>query len=143
MRLRNASLAAVLLALVGVGLSADTSQTYGPLASSAQFQMRVAFALAQQSAVVLTEAQTAVSPNPYNAPCHSLRTALAAQVARNPQSYAPIFAQHLAAHVNITTAGALTGTLTAGTLDSPANDAVVLSAVANVWNPVSGCISNP
>jgi hypothetical protein len=139
MKQRLAVFVAVLLASVGVVLSADTSQTYGPLAASAQFQSRVSFLITQEAPVVLTEAQT----GSYTAACHTLRASLAAVVARNPQSYAPIFAQHLVTNINVTTAGALTGTLGAGTLDTPATDAALFAAIAAQWSTVAGCISFP
>jgi hypothetical protein len=138
--IRFASAVVLALILAGIAVSADTSQTYGPLAQSPQFQMRVTFIVAMEAPVILTEAATGT----YTAPCHTLRANLAAAVARNPQSYAPIFAAHLVAHVNVTTAGALTGTLAAGTLDTPAADNALLAAVASpIWSTVAGCITNP
>jgi len=137
--LKKLSLALVAALLLAVGLSADTSQTYAPLAQSAQFQMRVTFIITTEAPVILTEAAT----GSYTAACHTLRANLAAAVARNPQSYAPIFASHLVTNVNVTTGGALTGTLAAGTLDTPASDASLLAAVASQWSTVAGCITNP
>jgi hypothetical protein len=120
-----------------VSLLADTSQTYGPLAQSPLFRMRVAFIIATEAPVILTEAGT----GSYTAACHTLRSALAAGVARNPDGYAPIFASHLVTNINVTTGGALTGS--GNTLDSPASDASLLAAVASQWSTVSGCITNP
>ena len=125
--------------LASVALLADTSQTYGPLSGSPAFQSRVTFIITQEAPVILTEAQTGT----YTAACHTLRANLAAQVARNPSSYAPIFASHLVTNINVTTAGALTGTLVAGTLDSPVTDAAMLAAIASQWSTVAGCITNP
>ncbi len=130
---------AVGIAILAVSLSADTSQTYGPLAQSPAFRQRVSWMLAFTSPVILTEAATGT----YTAPCHTKRAALAALVAANPDGYAGIFASHLAAAAAITGAGALTGTLAAGTLDTPANDATVFSAVSAAWSTVAGCITNP
>jgi hypothetical protein len=141
-RFSLALLAAVLLAASVV--AADVSQTYSPLAQSPLFRSRVSFTIAQQAGVVLTEAGTNVTPpNVYNAVCHTLRASLAQGVARNPDGYAPVFASHLVTHINITSAGAPTGSLANGTLDSPATDAALLAAVAGLWSTVSGCITNP
>jgi hypothetical protein len=125
--------------LCAVGLSADTSQTYGPLTQSPTFLSRVQFITVQQAPVVLTEAATGT----YTAACHTLRANLASAVARNPATYRDVFAAHLVTNVNVTTGGALTGTLAAGTLDTPASDASLLAAVASLWSTVAGCITNP
>lgn len=137
--LKKLSLALIVAVLASVGLSADTSQTYGPLSQSAQFRSRVTFIITTQAPVVLTEAAT----GSYTAACHTLRANLAAAVARNPDSYAPIFAAHLVTNINVTTGGALTGSLASGTLDTPASDAALLAAVAFQWSTVAGCITNP
>lgn len=129
----------VALVLASTSLVADTSQTYGPLAQSPLFRMRVSFIIATEAPVILTEAAT----GSYTAACHTLRAGLAAGVARNPDGYAPVFASHLITNINVTTGGALTGTLAAGTLDTPATDAALLAAVASQWSTVSGCITNP
>jgi hypothetical protein len=123
----------------GAILSADTSQTYGPLAQSPLFRMRVSFIIATEAPVILTEAAT----GSYTAACHTLRASLAQGVARSPDSYAPIFASHLVTNINVTTGGALTGSSSAGTLDTPASDASLLAAVASQWSTVAGCITNP
>jgi hypothetical protein len=137
--LRFASAVVLALLLAGIAVSADTSQTYAPLKGSPLFQSRVAWTIAFTSPVILTEAAT----GSYTASCHTLRANLAAAVARNPDAYAPIFASHLVTMSAVTTAGALTGTLTAGTLDTPATDAALFSAVTAVWSTVAGCITNP
>lgn len=134
------SLAVLVAALLSmVALHADTSQTFGPLAQSTLFLTRVTFITTQQAPVILTEAAT----GSYTAACHTLRANLAAALARNPPSYAPIFASHLVTNINVTSAGALTGTLAAGTLDTPATDAALLAAIASQWSTVAGCITNP
>lgn len=141
---RKFSLALLAAALLSVGLIADTSQTYGPLKDSPAFRLRVTFLIVQTAPVILTEATTnSTPPNTYDAGCHTLRANLAAAVARNPDSYTGVFASHLSAHVNITAAGALTGSASAGTLDTPAADSTIFSAIANVWSTVAGCITNP
>ena len=120
-------------------LATEASQTYGPLAASPQFRMRVTYIIVTEAPVVLTEAGT----GSYTAACHTLRANLAASVARTPDGYAPVFAAHLVTNINVTTAGALTGTASAGTLDTPATDAALLAAVAAQWSVVAGCITNP
>lgn len=137
--MKKLTLALVVAVLMVVGLSADTSHTFAPLAQSPLFRSRVTWTIAFTTPVILTEAAT----GSYTAACHTLRANLAAAVARNPDSYAPIFASHLVTMSNVTTAGALTGTLTAGTLDTPATDAALFSAVSAVWSTVAGCITNP
>ena len=117
----------------------QNSNIYMPLVSSPTFTARVQYVLAQQVPTVLTEAQT----GSYTAACHTLRANLAASIARSPASSAPVFAVHLATNINVTSAGALTGTVLAGTLDTPATDAALLAAVAALWSTVAGCITNP
>jgi hypothetical protein len=133
------SLAVLLALVVSAALVADTSQTFGPLTQSPVFRLRVQFITAQQAPVVLTEAAT----GSYTAACHTLRANLAAALARNPQAYVDVFAAHLVTNVNVTGGGALTGSLSAGTLDTPATDAALLAAVASLWSTVAGCITNP
>lgn len=114
---------------------AENSVVYMPLVQSPTFTSRVQYILAQQAPVVLVEASAVTG--------HPKRAILAAAVALSPASYAPVFAVHLATNINVTTAGALTGTLAAGTLDSPVTDAALLAAVASLWNAVAGFIVNP
>jgi hypothetical protein len=57
--------------------------------------------------------------------------------------YAAGFAVYLAVDINVTTGGALTGTSSAGTLDTPATDAALLAAVSSLWSTVSGVVANP
>ncbi len=131
--------------LVALGLAAsasavENSVTFMPLTLSTQFLNRVTFIIAMEAPVIEIEAQT----GSYTAACHTLRANLAAAVARNPSDFSGrVFATHLVANVNVTTAGALTGTLAAGTLDTPATDAALLAAVASLWSTVAGCITNP
>jgi hypothetical protein len=134
---KRLSWACVLAVLGAVALSADTSQTYGPLVNSALFQMRVTFIIAQEAPVILTEAATGT----YTAACHTIRANLAAGVARNPAGYAPVFASHLVTNINVTSAGTPIGS--GSTLDTPATDAALLAAVASQWSTVAGCITNP
>ena len=124
---------------VGPLMAVENSVTFGPLIQSARFHLRVTYIITQQAPVIETEAAT----GSYTAACHTLRANLAAAIARNPDSYAPIFAAHLVTNINVTSGGALTGTLAAGTLDTPATDAALLAAVASLWSTVSGCITNP
>lgn len=137
--IRTFALALLAALLVTTALLADTSHTFGPLKDSPTFRSRVNFIITTQAPVILAEAST----GSYTAPCHGLRANLAAAVARDPGSYAPVFAAHLVTNINVTTAGALTGTAAAGTLDSPVTDAAMLAAVASQWSTVAGCILNP
>lgn len=132
-------LVALLIAITLVApLSAvENSNTYMPLVQSATFTSRVQYILAQEAPVILVEAQTGT----YTAACHTLRAKLAASVALSASGYAPQFAVFLATNINVTTAGALTGT--GSTLDTPATDAALLAAVASLWSPMAGCITNP
>lgn len=113
----------------------ENSVTYMPLVASSQFTGRVQYILAQEAPVVLTELS--------NVTGHTKRAQLAAAIGLSPASYAPVFAVHLATNINVTTAGALTGTLAAGTLDSPVTDAALLAAIASIWNTVAGYVTNP
>lgn len=135
----------ILLALLIVLVAApqmfavENSNTYFPLVSSPTFTGRVQYILAQEAPVIEVEAQS----GSYTAACHTLRAGLAVRVAQNPASYAPVFAVFLTTNINVTTAGALTGTSAAGTLDTPATDAALLAAVASLWPNVAGCVTNP
>lgn len=131
-----------LLLVVGVASVAHAQQaslTYGPLVNSSQFRLRVVYIITQQAPVVMAEAQT----GSYTAACHTLRAALAVRVAADPVSFAGIFSAHLVTNINVTTGGALTGTLGAGTLDTPASDAALLAAIASQWSTIAGCVANP
>lgn len=133
---------ALLFVLAGALTAAavENSVTFMPLTQSTQFTNRVAYIIAMEAPVIETEAQT----GSYTAACHTLRANLAASVARNPADFsARVFATHLVTNINVTTAGALTGTVSAGTLDTPATDAALLAAVASLWSTVAGCITNP
>lgn len=136
---RLALLVIVALIVATSAYAVENSVTFTPLLQSLEFQNRVTYIITMEAPVIETEAQT----GSYTAACHTLRANLAAAVARNPPSYSPIFASHLITNVNVTTGGALTGTLLAGTLDTPATDAALLAAVASLWSTVSGCITNP
>ncbi len=114
---------------------AENSQIYMPLALSPPFMNRVQYILVEYAPTVLVEASSVAG--------HAKRAALAATIAAAPGSYASVFAVHLAANVNVTTAGALTGTTIAQTLDSPVTDAALFAAVAVIWNTVAGVIVNP
>lgn len=132
------TLLALLVLSSGVVLFAQqNSVTYMPLVGSARFTDRVTYIIAQQAPVIETEPATGT----YSATCHTLRANLAADVARRPANYAPVFAVHLTANINVTSGGALTGA--GATLDTPATDAALLAAVASLWSTVAGCITNP
>lgn len=129
-------LAIIVLLLLATPLMAQqNSNTYMPLVSSPTFTNRVQYILAQEAPVI--EAESGATT------CHLARAALAVKVSQNPASYAPVFAVFLATNINVTTAGALTGTVAAGTLDSPVTDAALLAAIASIWPSISGCISTP
>lgn len=136
----------VLFVLVALPVSAQqTSVTYMPLIASAQFVGRVQFNIVQTVPLIEVEAQ-AYTPaggdtHPSTAVCHSLRAQLAANVARSPNTYAGIFTAHLVVNSAVTTAGTLTGT--GATLDSPATDGALFSAIAAIWSTVAGCVTVP
>lgn len=124
------------VALASVGLLAvENSNTFMPLVQSLQFQNRVQYILVQEAPVIMAESGSVT--------CHKQRASLAVTIAQSPASYAVVFAVHLATNINVTSAGALTGTSSAGTLDSPVTDAALLAAVASIWPTVSGCVTNP
>jgi hypothetical protein len=118
-----------------------------PLTTSQQFLNRVTFQIVLEAPLVEVEASAytpaAGDTHPSTEACHTLRANLAASIARNPSGYALIFALHLVTTSNVTTAGALTGTLALGTLDTPATDAALFSAVSAIWSDTAGCITNP
>lgn len=118
-----------------VSLSADNSQTFMPLVSSPQFLNRSTYLIAQEAAAVLSEVNTT--------PCHATRVSLAIQAARSPAGLSPIASVFLVSNINVTSAGALTGTLVAGTLDTPATDAALFAALDLSWNAMAGCIVHP
>lgn len=123
------------LVAVSATFASENSNIYMPLVQSPTFTNRVQYILAQEAPVILAESNATA--------CHSVRTALAAQIAKGPATFAPVFAVFLATNINVTTAGALTGTSAAGTLDTPATDAALLAAVASLWSSVAGCVANP
>lgn len=136
--MKKLCVAILITALTGVSLgAAENSAVFMPLVQSALFTNRVQYVLAQEAPVVLTEAQT----GSYTATCHTLRAALAVAIAKNPAGYANVFAVFLATNINVTSAGSLTGSQ--GTLDTPATDAALFSAVASLWSTVAGCVTNP
>lgn len=143
--LRTLAVLAVVLFAVPC-FAQQTSVVYMPLVTSPQFLNRVVFQITLETPLVQVEA-VAYTPasgdtHPATPTCHTARVQLAQSVARNPAAYASIFAIHLVTTSNVTTAGALTGSLTAGTLDTPATDAALFSAVSAIWSNVAGCITN-
>src|SRR5665213_4139669 len=136
----------LLLLLVTVPAYAQqTAVTVMPLTQSNQFMNRVRFQIVLTSPLIEVEA-TAYAPaggdtHPSTPACHTLRANLAAAIARSPDDYVRVFAEHLVTSSNITTAGALTGS--GGTLDTPATDAALFSAVNAMWSDVAGCVTNP
>lgn len=139
--------AVVILVVLGLSpaFATENSLVFGPLTRSATFVGRVSYILAQQAPVVQVEAVAYSQPggdtHTPSAICHSKRVVLSAAVAANPDNYAGVFASHLVANINITSAGALTGS--GATLDSPAIDSAILAAVAGLWSTVAGCVTNP
>lgn len=137
---------ASLLIVSAATLSAQTSVTYMPLTGSAQFQNRILFQILLAAPLIEVEA-AAYTPaggdtHPASAACHSLRAALAANVSKNPTGYALIFAQHVVTLSAVTGAGALTGSLPL-TLDTPATDGALFSAINAIWSDTAGCITTP
>jgi hypothetical protein len=141
MRSLKFALALVVVWLVtsGTAFAQQPSVTYMPLVSSTQFLNRVTFNIAQTVAGVETEAANAAGAN---AACHTLRVQLAVRVASNPAGFAPTFAIQLVTTGAITTAGALTGAYPL-TLDSPATDGAIFSAIGAMWSTIAGCVTNP
>lgn len=111
----------------------QSSNIYMPLVQSTIFTNRVQYILVQEANTIITTESSGT--------CHALRAQLAQKIAVGPASYAPVFAVFLAANINVTTAGPLTGS--GVTLDTPATDAALLAAVATIWTTVSGCVTNP
>ena len=128
----------LVLGLLGIALlCAQNAVTFMPLLNSAQFLERVTYQMVLAAPVIETEAAT----GSYTASCHSLRARLAVQVMQAPPAFTPVFGTALVTSSAITTAGALTG---AGpTLDTPATDAALFSAVNAAWSSIAGCITNP
>jgi hypothetical protein len=146
--MRRFCLAAVFCVLCPLSAFAQqTSVTYEPLTQSSEFLNRIAFQIVLAAPAIETEAQNYTpasgDTHPSTAVCHSARAALAANVAKNPSGYALIFAEHIVTSSAVTTAGALTGSLSAGTLDTPATDAALFSAVNAMWSDTAGCITTP
>jgi hypothetical protein len=135
--IRRALLVALLAAAAAVPVAAQNAVTFMPLFGSAQFTNRVTYQIVLAAPVIETEA---VAPN--TPACHTARAQLAAQVMRYPWQYAPVFATALITSAQVTTAGALTGALPA-TLDTPATDAALFSAVNAAWSSIAGCLTNP
>lgn len=124
-------LALVVVLIAGAAFAVENSVTFMPLVSSQRFLDRVTYNIDQEAAVIQAES-TAIG-------CHGMRAQLAIHVSQNPQAYAVVFATALAGHINVTTAGALTGA--GATLDTPATDAALFAAIASVsvWNSIAGC----
>lgn len=144
--MRRLGLTVIAVLLVSAALSAvENSVTFMPLLNSAQFRDRVAFIIATQAPVIQIEATAYTQPggdtHTSSIDCHKKRVDLAARVGGNPVGYQAIFGVHLVTNVNVTSAGALTGS--GQTLDTPATDAALLAAVAAVWSTVAGCVTNP
>lgn len=123
----------VSLSISVVVQAVENSNVYMPLVQSNTFTNRVQYILATEAPVILAEASGVT--------CHPLRAQLATKIAVGPASYAPVFAVFLVTNINVTSAGALTGS--GSTLDSPVTDAALLAAVASIWPTVAGCIANP
>ena len=143
--MRRILLTLALLLVAASAFAQQPSVTFMPLAVSPQFQNRVQYLIAQDSPVIQVEA-VAYTPaggdtHAATPACHSLRANLAASIARSPASFSAVFAVHLAGNINVTTAGALTGS--GNTLDTPATDAALIAAVAGLWSTIAGCITNP
>lgn len=136
---------ACVLVVATPAFAQQPSVTFMPLASSTQFLNRVQFNIVQTAPLIEVEAQ-AYTPaggdtHPSTAACHTLRAKLAASVAGNPTSYQAVFAAHLIVNSAVTSAGPLTG---AGvTLDTPATDGALFSAIAAIWSTVAGCVTVP
>ena len=138
----------LLLGLPVVAAAQQTSVIYMPLTQSAQFLERVTYNIVLAAPAIELEAQAYTAApgdsHPVTNACHSLRAAMAAQIMHGGSgNFAPFFALALVTNSAVTTAGSLTGSLGAGTLDSPATDAALFSAINAVWSTVAGCVTNP
>jgi hypothetical protein len=145
MQLKRLILVGAFMALATPVWAQQPSVTYMPLTQSQQFLNRVIFNIVQTAPLIEVEAANYTpaggDTHPATAACHSKRAILAAGVASHAQDFALVFAQNLVTTSNITTAGALTGA--GATLDTPATDGALFSAVAAVWSTIAGCITNP
>lgn len=138
--MKRIALVLSLMIVTSVGLFAvENSNTFFPLVQSPVFTGRVQYLIVKEAPVILTEAATGT----YTAACHTKRAALAVSVSQNPASFAPVFAVHLTANINVTGGGALTGSASAGTLDTPAIDSSLFAAIDSLWSTVAGCVTNP
>jgi hypothetical protein len=122
-----------------------TSVQVMPLTQSQQFLNRVEFQILLAAPSIETEI-VAYTPaggdtHPSSASCHSARALLAANVSKYPSGYPQVFALHIVTSGNITTAGALTGS--GQTLDTPASDGALFSAVNAMWSDTAGCVTFP
>src|SRR5665213_3483543 len=89
----------LLLALAVPAYAQQTAVTLMPLTQSTQFMNRVLFQIVLTAPLIEVEA-TAYTPSggdthPSTPACHTLRANLAAAIARDPSSYARVFADHL------------------------------------------------
>lgn len=136
-----------LLLLAAPAFAQQPSVTFEPLVGSTQFLNRVQFNIVQTAPLIEVEVQ-AYTPaggdtHPSTALCHTYRAQLAANVARSPDAYAKVFAEHLVVNSAVTTAGPLTGGGNTAITDTPATDAALFSAIAAIWSTVAGCITVP
>lgn len=142
-------LALIALAFLGgTAFAQQTSVTYMPLTQSAQFLSRVTYNIVLTAPSIELEAQSYTAApgdsHPVTNACHTLRAQMAAAIMHgNSGNFTPFFALALVTNGAVTTAGALTGSLASGTLDTPATDAALFSAINAVWSTVAGCITNP
>lgn len=140
----------LILALLVVAIPVDaqnTSTTQMQLVNSAVFTNRLQYLMVQQASAVLIEASSDNS-NPdtfarYSASCHTLRYQYAQQVLGGPASMASQ-ASVLIASANFS-GGVIVGTVTgsAPNFDSSANDTALAKAIADSWNTLSRCVTNP
>lgn len=136
-----------LLLIASPVFAQQPSVSFMPLTGSTQFLNRVQFNIVQTAPLIEVEAQ-AYTPaggdtHPSTAVCHSLRVQLAANVARSPSAFAPVFAAHLVVNSAVTTAGSLTGGGNTSIMDTPATDGALFAAVAAIWSTVAGCVTTP
>jgi hypothetical protein len=143
-------LAIFVVVLVGgatIAQAVENSVIYMPLIQSPQFISRVTYSMVMAAPAIELEA-AAYTPasgdtHPVTAACHTLRAQMAAQILHgNSGNFAPFFALRLVATSVIISAGALTGT-PGSTLDSPATDAALFSAINAEWSNVAGCVTVP
>lgn len=136
------------LVLPVVADAQNQSTTQMQLVQSPIFTTRLQYLGWQVAQEVLVEAATAsaVGPIPaYTAPCHTRRVVFAQRFINSPTQGASEIAVGISG-VNVSGAvivGSVTSTGTPPVIDSSATDGAIQQAIRVLWNPFSGCATNP